>query len=80
MRVTFDGRGSVLTGGANGIGKALGQAAAAAGATVVPCDVDEVALDAAIADQPGLHRRILDVADRDAVFATMAEIACEVGP
>lgn len=71
MRATFDGSSSVLviTGGANGIGKALGQTTVAAGTTVVLCDVDRAALDLATADQPGLHRRILNVADGDAVFA-----------
>lgn len=81
MKATFDGRGSVLviTGGANGIGKALGQAAATAGATVVLCDIDAAALDAATAEHPGLHGRILDVGDREAVFVTIAAIRRDFG-
>ncbi len=69
----------VITGGANGIGRALALAAADAGARVIVCDVDEGGMA-----EMGKHRtRIatehLDVSDRDAVFATFARIEREHG-
>ncbi len=81
MKATFDGNGSVLaiTGGANGIGKALGQAAAAVGATVVVFDVDQAALDAATDGRSNLHGRLLDVSDRAGVFDAMASVRRDFG-
>ena len=70
MKSEFDASGDVIviTGGANGIGRALAIAACKAGGTVVACDVDQQALAALSSEQPGILTRQLDVSDRAAVF------------
>jgi 2-hydroxycyclohexanecarboxyl-CoA dehydrogenase len=80
MRARFEADGDVIvvTGGANGIGRALAGAAAAAGARVVVCDVDEAAM-AQMSDSPGIATRRLDVSDRPQVLATFAGIEREFG-
>jgi len=79
MRARFEADGDVIvvTGGANGIGRALALAAANAGARVVVCDVDEAAM--ASMSIPGISTRRLDVSDRTAVLATFADIERELG-
>jgi len=76
MKARFEADGDVIvvTGGANGIGRALAQAAAAVGAQVVVCDVDEKGMKEAAADHALVSARTLDVSDRDAVMATFSEI------
>jgi 2-hydroxycyclohexanecarboxyl-CoA dehydrogenase len=80
MRARFEAEGDVIvvTGGANGIGRALACAAAAAGARVVACDVDDTAM-AQLSGVAGLSTRRLDVADRAAVFAAIREVEREFG-
>lgn len=78
MRAEFDGNGDVIvvTGGANGISRAVAEAAVGVGASVAVLDV---------ADRPdGLDERIsyhrVDVSDREAVLAAANEIAARAGP
>ncbi len=80
MRARFEAEGDVIvvTGGANGIGRALACAAAAAGARVVVCDVDDTAM-AQLSGVAGMSTRRLDVSDRAAVFATIGEVERELG-
>jgi 3-oxoacyl-[acyl-carrier protein] reductase len=80
MRARFEADGDVIvvTGGASGIGRALARAAAAAGASVVVCDVDEAAM-AGLSGVAGISTRRLDVGDRHEVFAAMGAIAHEFG-
>ena len=80
MRARFEAAGDVIvvTGGANGIGRALACAAAAAGARVVVCDVDDTAM-AQLSGIAGMSTRRLDVADRAAVFATIGVVERELG-
>jgi 3-oxoacyl-[acyl-carrier protein] reductase len=80
MRARFEAKGDVIvvTGGANGIGRALAHAAATAGARVVVCDVDEAAM-AALSDVPGISTRRLDVSDRADVFAVLGEVEGQFG-
>lgn len=81
MKARFEADGDVIvvTGGGNGIGRALAQAAARAGARVVICDVDEKAAADAAAGYPQISIKRLDVGDRDAVFKVFAEIEREHG-
>lgn len=80
MKAQFDATGDVIviTGGANGIGRALALAASAAGAKVVVCDMDGAAL-AGLAEHKGIVTRKLDVSDRKAVFAAFKDIEKEFG-
>ncbi|MFL6834525.1 MAG: SDR family NAD(P)-dependent oxidoreductase [Xanthobacteraceae bacterium] len=80
MRARFEAEGDVIvvTGGANGIGRALARAAAQAGAQVVVCDVDEPAM-AALSDISGISTRRLDVSDRAEVFAVLGEVERQFG-
>lgn len=81
MKASFqaDGDVIVITGGASGIGRALARTAAAAGAHVVVCDVDQKAMESLSAEEPRITVRRLDVGDRDAVMATFAEIEQQYG-
>ena len=80
MRARFEAEGDVIvvTGGANGIGRALARAAAKAGARVVVCDVDEAAM-AALCRCSGIATRRLDVSDRAQVFATLGAVERDFG-
>lgn len=81
MRVRFDFEGSVLaiTGGANGIGRALAISAAEAGARVVILDLDQGAMDATVSLNSRIAAMHLDVGDRDAVISTFGRIQREYG-
>jgi 2-hydroxycyclohexanecarboxyl-CoA dehydrogenase len=80
MRARFEAEGDVIvvTGGANGIGRALARAAAQAGARVVVCEMDEPAM-AALSDISGISTRRLDVSDRAEVFAVLGEVERQFG-
>ena len=80
MRARFDAKGDVIvvTGGANGIGRALARAAAQAGARVVVCDVDAAAM-AALSSVAGISTRHLDVSDRAAVFDVLGGVERDFG-
>jgi 3-oxoacyl-[acyl-carrier protein] reductase len=76
MKASFEAEGDVIvvTGGANGIGRALAIAVATAGANVIICDVDAAAMKAAEAAHPNISSQYLDVSDRDAVLKTLGAI------
>jgi 2-hydroxycyclohexanecarboxyl-CoA dehydrogenase len=80
MQARFEAEGDVIvvTGGANGIGRALALAAVRAGARVVVCDVDAAAM-AALSDVPGISTRRLDVSDRSEVFAVLGDVERRFG-
>ena len=70
------GRSAIVTGGASGIGRALGSALAGAGAHVVLADVDGDAAAAAAGAIGGTATAAtLDVRDRDAVAALVTDVA-----
>jgi 3-oxoacyl-[acyl-carrier protein] reductase len=81
MKARFEATGDVIviTGGASGIGRALARAAAAVGARVVVCDLDQTAMDSLVAEDASIAVRRLDVSDRAAVMATFAGIEKEYG-
>ncbi len=81
MRARFDASGDVIviTGGANGIGRGLARAAAAAGAQVIVCDVDQKAMDRLVSEDASIGVRELDVSNRNAVMATFAKIEQDHG-
>jgi len=81
VKARFEASGDVIviTGGANGIGRALARAAAAAGARVVVCDLDQTAMNSLAADNASITVRRLDVSDRNAVLATFAAIERDYG-
>jgi 2-hydroxycyclohexanecarboxyl-CoA dehydrogenase len=81
MKARFEAEGDVfvVTGGANGIGRALACGAARAGARVLICDVDEPGMEEAKADSPLISALRLDVSDRDAVFEVFGGIEREFG-
>jgi NAD(P)-dependent dehydrogenase (short-subunit alcohol dehydrogenase family) len=73
----FSGQVALVTGAASGMGLATARAFAEAGAAVVLADVDERALDTAIADLKGSGRQVLgvpcDVADEVQVAALVGQ-------
>ena len=81
MKASFDAIGEVfvITGGANGIGRALALALDAAGGKVVVCDLDADAMTNLTTEAPGIDCRRLDVGDREAVEAAFAEIERDHG-
>lgn len=71
--VRLDGRAIAVTGGARGIGAAIGRAAVAAGARVALGDIDVAAVQAT-ASAIGASGHPLDVADRDS-FTAFLDVA-----
>jgi len=80
---TFDGAVAIITGGASGIGRALGQALARRGGRVVLADVDSDPAEeaaTAIRGQGGVaESAYLDVTDADAVRALVDDVAARHG-
>ena len=75
--LTIDGAVAVVTGGAGGIGKGIVRALLAKGATVVIADVEEPALDAAVAQLTSLgavEGVLCDVSDFDSVVALADQV------
>ncbi len=81
MKARFDASGDVIviTGGANGIGRALARAAAATGALMIVCDLDQKAMDQLVSEDGSIAVRELDVSNRNAVMATFAKIEQDYG-
>lgn len=78
MQIRFDDRTAIVTGAAHGFGRAIALSFAGLGARVVACDIleAELAETARLAKEQGgsLQVRALDVSDRAAVHAMVAEI------
>lgn len=83
----FAGRSAVITGGASGIGRAVGANLRAAGAHVVLADLDGAAADSTAEELEGNNRHeggsikgvALDVRDRDAVRSLFETVAAQHG-
>ncbi len=76
MKVKFDASGDVLviTGGANGICRALAIASSRAGASVSILDIDVENGEALAREHDGIEFHEVDVSDRDQVFQIINDI------
>jgi NAD(P)-dependent dehydrogenase (short-subunit alcohol dehydrogenase family) len=79
MDMKIDGLRVLVTAGASGIGLATARAFAAEGARVVICDIDEKALAAVAASEPGFARVVCDVAEPVAVAKLFAAVTDTLG-
>lgn len=79
-KLVVEGAVVVVTGGAGGIGRALGQRFAAAGARVALADLDLAAAEAAAAELPGAVGLAADVGDGAAVEALVGQVEDRLGP
>ncbi len=75
----FAGRAAIVTGGASGLGKAVGRRIVAEGGTVALWDLDAEALAACAAEIGAVHHVALDVSDRSAVEQAAADSAAALG-
>lgn len=79
----FSGQTAIITGGARGIGRAIGQRLAAEGAHVVLFDQLAAALDQAVAELAGaglsVSGQVVDIADETQVKAAMDAVAAQQG-
>ena len=76
IRYDFSGRSAVVTGGAQGIGRAVAEMLLAGGATVAIWDVDKTLADATAAELAArgtIHALAVDVGDDAAVSRATAE-------
>jgi NAD(P)-dependent dehydrogenase (short-subunit alcohol dehydrogenase family) len=73
------GRRVLVTAGANGIGRAITEAFASAGAKVFVCDIDEEALQRLEEHLPGVVTSVCDIADRDSATRMVADAATALG-
>jgi NAD(P)-dependent dehydrogenase (short-subunit alcohol dehydrogenase family) len=84
MKMDIRGQAALVTGGSRGLGRALGEALAAAGARVVLVARQARPLDeavAAIRRRGGeAHALAADIADKDATYAIAGQAAALVGP
>jgi NAD(P)-dependent dehydrogenase (short-subunit alcohol dehydrogenase family) len=79
MDLDIKGLRVLVTAGAGGIGLAIARRFAAEGARVHTCDVDEMALSALAASDPGITATPCDVSDRSAVQRLFTEALAKLG-
>jgi len=69
----------VVTAAGSGIGLSITQRFLAAGARVAICDQDAAAVDRAVAENPSILGRSMDVSSEEAVKAFVAEVTTQFG-
>jgi len=79
LQFDFSGRTVVVTGGARGIGRALSQFFADAGATLAVADVDAAALAAVATDLDGVIPLEINVADAASVATGIDDVLARTG-
>jgi 3-oxoacyl-[acyl-carrier protein] reductase len=80
MKIDFDGKTVIVTGGGHGLGREMCRAFTERGARVWTCDISEENLQAT-RDLAGenCHTRVVDVRDRDAAGALVADAIARTG-
>jgi len=79
MKCDLSGTVSLITGAAQGIGRAIGDRFASCGSRVVYTDMDGAGAERAAADKPGCIGLKLDVTDRGGVQAVVEQAVAELG-
>ncbi|MFM8988267.1 MAG: SDR family NAD(P)-dependent oxidoreductase, partial [Alphaproteobacteria bacterium] len=79
MDKALAGQRALVTAGASGLGRAIARRFAAEGARIFVCDVDEKALSAFLAENPGSSGILADVADPAQVDHLFDAVAASLG-
>ncbi len=79
-RIDLAGRVAIVTGGARGIGFAIGERFAASGAQVALWDVDGKQAETAASRIPGAIARQVDITDAAAIAAAVTDSESRLGP
>jgi NAD(P)-dependent dehydrogenase (short-subunit alcohol dehydrogenase family) len=79
MSGRLDGKRAIVTAGAAGIGRVIAQTLMAEGAKVAVCDIDQAALDAFAAANPGAMALPCDVGNSEAVDRTLKAMLTHLG-
>jgi NAD(P)-dependent dehydrogenase (short-subunit alcohol dehydrogenase family) len=77
--IKLDGKVSVITGGAGGIGAAAARLMAARGARVVVADIDEARATALSAELPGALAIVLDLEHQSSIKAMIRDVVAHYG-